>query len=584
MTCVKKITSASHIFGNSFPSNLPAVLPELPSGALTQLQSLQDTLNSIEQRIDEISTDAIDKYFPNIIAEIGAIKSFLKDALDEITEPIEDIQAEIFRNGNIATELENVRDDYFPYFNISLLVLGSFLAVILALFMIGMCLGSCSKDGSGIAITGSRIMFIANAVFFLLAILLFILCTAFFTVGALGEKALCKTMDNPGDSEIIAFVNPLLSSTMTNIFNGIANEDIEVEFDLAQIISDIHNNSAIYPLLQLHYIFDIENLTDWRNTYGINPIIDTANETITNLIKELVNMDAFNKNEILDMASEIDNLSSQLSPLLDDTLTTVLDDASEQIKNIKGEIDDIIDIIGSFPNKETIMKNFNDIITEFETLKNAVTELQESLIKLLSFFGNGSTEFDMVGKIEAIFTLVEDAFAYIENGAIMDFFEESVTILTKVVDDYVALAIDRAENHIGNTGPLSNIYNATYTDICIEIIAPFNAVWSGLGWCLLMILIPVTLLVTSLRKMYSSSPPAQSMRPQDTNGYKSSRNPAARAGSYEEVPMPSYNERNTRINAYESRASSYMNSHQPSAPPPYQSNDMRGRYQQPVKR
>merc|ERR1711892_1044419 len=194
------------------------------------------------------------------------------------------------------------------------------------------------------------------------------------------------------------------------------------------------------------------------------------------------------------------------------------------------------------------MENFNVIITQFETLKTAVTKLQESLIELLSFFG------------------------------------ESVTILTKVVDDYVALAIDRAENHIGNTGPLSNIYNATYTDICIEIIAPFNSVWSGLGWCLLMILIPVTLLVTSLRKIYSSSPPALSMRPQDNNGYKSSRNPAARAVSYEEVPMPSYNERNTRINAYESRASSYMNSHQPSAPPPHQSNDMRGRYQQPVKR
>merc|ERR1711892_1000385 len=110
--------------------------------------------------------------------------------------------------------LVEIRDNYFPYFSLSLFILGSLLVVILAIFMTGMCLGSCSKDGSRIASTGSGIMFFANALFFPLAIFLFILCTAFFTVGALGEKALCKTMENPEDSELVTFVNPLISSML----------------------------------------------------------------------------------------------------------------------------------------------------------------------------------------------------------------------------------------------------------------------------------------------------------------------------------------------------------------------------------
>merc|ERR1719495_3133315 len=238
---------------------------------------LKNLLHDIENEIGNMTDNAIDDYFPTIEGEVEKIKTTLKETLDDFSRQIENIQEEIFRNDEIKTTLEEIRDDFFPYFSISLYVLGSLLVVILAIFMAGMCLGCCTKQGSGMASTGSSIMFSANAFFFLLAILLFILCTAFFTVGAMGQKAICKTMDKPEDSEIIDFINPLISSEMTKMFNDATEENIEeVNFDLAKVISDIHNNTAIYPLLQLHYIFDIENLTNWREEFGINAAIQDA--------------------------------------------------------------------------------------------------------------------------------------------------------------------------------------------------------------------------------------------------------------------------------------------------------------------
>eukprot|EP00092_Neocalanus_flemingeri_P090167 GFUD01114177.1.p1 GENE.GFUD01114177.1~~GFUD01114177.1.p1 ORF type:complete len:884 (-),score=196.30 GFUD01114177.1:68-2719(-) len=598
------LNGASGILDGAFPSDLASTnFPTLPDEATQQLSTLSEYLNSIEGQIDAISANAIDEYFPTIQGEIEKIKDFLTEALDGLTEPIEDIQGEIFRNDNIANSLEDIRDNYFPYFHISLLVLGSLLVVILAVFMVGMCLGSCSKQGSGISSTGSGMMFLANCLFFFLAISLFILCTAFFTVGALGEKALCKTMADPGDSELVTFVNPLISSVLTDIYNQVRpeteeGEDIAVKFDLAQLISDMHNNTAIYPLLQLHYIFNIEKLTDWRVTYGIDPLIEDARKQIDQTINELVSLESnLNKEEIKAVAKEIDGIINMidLTPLLDEALIIAIETGKTEIEELKTQLETLITDIENnglpVPWKEEILANLQNIIEEFDVLKGNVQGLQASLRQILNLFGDEDSKFDMAGKVEVTFALVTAAFEYFRGDAVMIFFDESVGILTKVVDDYVNHAIDAAENHIGNTGPLSNIYNATYTEICLEIIAPFNAVWSGLGWCLLMILIPVTLVVSSLKKILVAKNQPQTLRPIDTNGY---RNPkAARAASSEEVPMPSYNERSSRINAYETKSyqngppssyqngppSSYQNgrqsSYQSRPPPPYQQSTRR---------
>eukprot|EP00092_Neocalanus_flemingeri_P028338 GFUD01030775.1.p1 GENE.GFUD01030775.1~~GFUD01030775.1.p1 ORF type:complete len:884 (-),score=189.71 GFUD01030775.1:59-2710(-) len=598
------LDGASGILEGAFPSDLASTaFPPLPDEATQQLSTLSEYLNSIEGQIDAISANAIDEYFPTIQGEIEKIKDFLTEALDGLTEPIEDIQGEIFRNDNIANSLEDIRDNYFPYFHISLLVLGSLLVVILAVFMVGMCLGSCSKQGSGISSSGSGMMFLANCLFFFLAIFLFILCTAFFTVGALGEKALCKTMADPGDSELVTFVNPLISSVLTDIFNQVRpeteeGEDIAVKFDLAQLISDMHNNTAIYPLLQLHYIFNIEELTDWRVTYGIDPLIEDARKQIDQIINELVGLESsLNEEEIKAVAEEIDGIMNMidLTPLLDEALIVKIETGKIEIEELKTQLETMITEMENnglpVPGKEEILANLQNIIEELDVLKGNVQDLQARLGQILDLFGNEDSKFDMAGKVDGTFALVTAAFEYFRSGAVMVFFDESVGILTKVVDDYVNHAIDAAENHIGNTGPLSNIYNATYTEICLEIIAPFNAVWSGLGWCLLMILIPVTLVVSSLKKILVAKKQPQTLRPIDTNGY---RNPkAARAASYEEVPMPSYNERSSRINAYETKSyqngppssyqngppSSYQNgrqsSYQSRPPPPYQQSTRR---------
>ena len=86
--------------------------------------------------------------------------------------------------------------------------------------------------------------------------------------------------------------------------------------------------------------------------------------------------------------------------------------------------------------------------------------------------------------------------------------------------DQLLLAVDKeidevivSVNAVGGTEPLSAIYNSTYVHLCLEIVAPLNSVWSGLGWTLLLLLLPLSLLLCLVTKTFPSRQPAVAMRP-----------------------------------------------------------------------
>ena len=54
------------------------------------------------------------------------------------------------------------------------------------------------------------------------------------------------------------------------------------------------------------------------------------------------------------------------------------------------------------------------------------------------------------------------------------FVDETIDELLEAVDEEIPNIIDSV-NTVGGTLPLSNIYNATYTHVCLEIVSPLNS-------------------------------------------------------------------------------------------------------------
>ena len=124
---------------------------------------------------------------------------------------------------------------------------------------------------------------------------------------------------------------------------------------------------------------------------------------------------------------------------------------------------------------DDINNMIDDIITQLNSIETVdLPKLQDDITELLTTFGDG-THFQMVDEVNKVFNLIEGAFTFLKGPSIDNFFDQIVEKLTSVIDGYVAHIIEAVDSRVGNTEPLANIYDATYTNVCLEIIAPFNS-------------------------------------------------------------------------------------------------------------
>merc|ERR1712192_41685 len=459
------------------------------------------------------------------------VKTMLADQADSLIGPIQDNIGDIFtQTGSIVDSMKTVRDDFFPHFKTATLVLGSFFVVVLAIFLLGVCCGSCSKRGGTSASAAVTVLFSTNILLILLAVLLFILTTILFTVGALSQKLLCKTLEEPAESELLAFVSPLISNELAAVYG---NDSVTI--DIAEVIANIHSGMPLYPLLQLKYIYDIDGLADWRTEFEVDTAIQTGRDLIdTTMANFNTTREDFegSRDAIVELGGSVDEALLYIKDLFSPgELIAEIEASINQLEvirdNLPGgtQLDDLRNALNR------VIDNANQILN---TLKDANQLFTTSIGDILKPEGT------MSGKIENTLDSIDDAFNLLTDGSspyyIPTFFNDSIIApILGVVDDYVQFAIDAANNDIGETSPLSNIYEATKTDVCQEIVNPFNAVWSGLGWCLLLLLLPVTLVIHSLRKLYCTSKRLPALRQfQSTD---KGRPPMDRAVSYTEVPL-----------------------------------------------
>ena len=439
----------------------------------TQIEDLKTIFVDVETAVNDVDISSV---FPEIRDKIDEVKIMLTDQADSLIGPIQDNIGDIFtQTGSIVSSMKDVRDDYFPYFKTATLVLGSFFVVVLAIFLLGVCCGSCSKRGGSMASTAATVLFSTNILLILLAVLLFILTTIMFTVGALSQKLLCKTLEEPAESELLTFVSPLISKELGTVYG---NDSVTI--DVADVIKNIHNGMALYPLLQLKYIYDIDGLANWREDFGVDTAIQTGTDLINGVIDDIrANRVIFDeaKEDIKALGGPVDTAIDSIQQLLA---------SGDLISGIEGSIDELETIsatISALPDPdsklEVLKEKLDNVITNARTIIDTLKDASTFFTTTIDAFLGGNT---MTDKINEILETIEHAFDTLMDDTsefnILTFFNDKIIApILGIVDDYVQFAIDSANNDIGQTTPLSTIYNATKTDICQEIVNPFNAGW-----------------------------------------------------------------------------------------------------------
>ena len=345
-----------------------------------------------------------------------------------------------------------------------MLTVGGVLALILGL--LGLTCGFCSKPGSG------KRLICVFSVFFLLAAVLFIFCAGLLLVGGISEKAVCNSLRQPEKSQIFQLADKALQQNVFNdLFNGTFN------LSISEVIHGIHNNTPLYPLLHLDVIFDVEDLENWKEEFNIDELVNEVKTAINTTIDDIVRLQAnIPATDISNAAAEIDNI---LNPVIKDILLSNVDMAIEDI--ITQIEEDIIPDV----TDPGLMDSLQKLISELTNLKNKTISVQESFQDMLENPGIAENLNLTLGTFaKRTFILVNKAFMKIAEN-VSDFVNTTVESLLSTIDNQISVIVSSIEQDVGKTEILSNLYNATYTLTCLDIIAPLNSVWSGLGLTLL---------------------------------------------------------------------------------------------------
>ena len=456
--------------------NLADAIANLPLQKLDPLSpDLKDKLNEVSEVFNRIPEEIENLDISGILSDLKDQVNSITGDFDEALDPINDIQESI-RNIS-TTQISDFIENYTKWVNVGFLSVGGVLILIITLVVFSIFCGACNKHGRSSC--GSKTLCCSLSIFFATAIFLFILCAALFTVGGMSQKIVCDSLDKPGDSQLIMFINPFINNFINENFNSTENsiildgekpEEIVFNISIPDIIEGIHRGDPIYPLLQLNNVFDINTLENWREDFDIDSIIVSVMNGIEDAIKVVTDIEEDIPRE--NITKIVEAFDAAINPILQNILDETL--INELIQT---SIEQISDIINTLTNAHAP----SDLITSLESLKSAmklmlqnIRNVQNDFIGVIENFGNPPDEMNLTGFTNEVFALVDNAFDTIPTS-VRTFVNETIEGLLTAVDNQIPVVVNSINNEIGATTPLGNIYDATYTNICLELVSPLNS-------------------------------------------------------------------------------------------------------------
>ena len=235
---------------------------------------------------------------------------------------------------------------------------------------------------------------------------------------------------------------------------------------ILQIIQDIRANSPLYPLLHLHLIFDVGRLYDWRLDYHIESFAEDCRVAVEQSVENILRyQNTVLTDNILAAAADIDRT---LNPVIPQILNIDLTLIEETVRQIETAISSLP------PGWEDLSLSLSRLISELAGLEVNTRNITDTFQNALNHdFADGSALI-LESFLRSTFNLLDKAFLHIELD-IPVFVENIMENLLETRDTNIPGIVEDIEQHIGQTGRLNHLYEATSHFLCQDLVDPCNS-------------------------------------------------------------------------------------------------------------
>ncbi|XP_076292505.1 LOW QUALITY PROTEIN: prominin-like protein [Lasioglossum baleicum] len=473
------------------------IVSEVSKGKETFLKIQKDIQQAVNQTIPVVSAS---------IRNAGVIQEELAQNVTAILDRLSvDIDRLYVRNLDPAwTAIEQ----YSPYrYYLGFGISGILLTVLMCLTF-GLFCGICGKrpDGYGDDFcnkgSGARFLMMAVWTIFLLTSVLMVITVLHMITGVLVQRAVCEPLKNPHDNRMFALIDEIVQ-----IKKILYPKRPEATVNMRYIVTQCHWKESLYEVLELKYLFDLEQLPHYAGRYEINNTIQQLRKKIS-LTPGVVILTESAKSKLNDLAESglSDIKFYQYADLLAGNITNInLEHLARQLRDVSAKLPEGQDDI-----RESLEKNAHDLDHYHKDLVMPMAMLSEQLSEKASTLQE-NIKFNHSSMAEAIHDLVDEVTSAQQflnkNGP------EYVQILATKFGDAFLGQVDGFLEHVikqlksvGKCAPVSNAYNATLVAVCNKILDPFNGFWASVGWCLILF-IPTIVLCVKLSALYQKSDP-----------------------------------------------------------------------------
>ncbi|XP_067005826.2 prominin-1-A isoform X3 [Anabrus simplex] len=502
------VPSCNETYYQVYKMSNPANFSELPdiTEKISDVNSIHDIetgINNGKKAYEDIQkniTDIVEKYKPDILQTLSQAGDGIKEKSTDINNLVNNATVAIDRESEpVIKDLDGYIKEYSQYRYYVDISVSSVMLLILLCITLGLFYGFCGKrPDSGYdedccnKATGASFLMFGVYVMFIFSAVLMLITLVHFLLGVAAEKAVCQTLRQPEDSQVLAML------TKKKLLNIGYTADTNVNLNISTVISSCHANDSLYNVLQVSNALNISEVLNYPEKFGILEKIRKLKENI----KIPVNFELLNETT-REKLSQLGGESLDLKPL-NDELSSV--DKNVSLLKLANNLNETAERPDLDKNTQKSLRSYSEQLRKLHTEK-----IQEILVKAgkLNETAHALEEnmqlFESVNKtldeIEEAQKLLNSSKVTEEMSQLVDAFANGTM---EKVNGYLRRVVHDFTTNVGSCEPLSQIYNSSVVFTCNDILDPFNGFWASIGWCLVLF-IPAIILSVKLASLYRKS-------------------------------------------------------------------------------
>ena len=428
----------------------------------------QETMHETSHNIDKVS---------------GTVDDFVNETADMISG----INTDDLVNktmDDMGQSLNNVA----PYVLIALMAMCALPLLIAFCYTNGILFGCCGgppgkKAGFCNRGKGATCLMCGVSCTFMLTWIVMLIITIIFLVGSITHNELCRHLVNPGQSEDMKYINGLINDNLNLAPN--------VSLDIFSSIDECAENKAMYTAFNVEELFPDLNITKLLDLsqYGFDSLLDDL--TDVNLTEgNVILMNNVTETHLINMETVFKpfDFSKYESALGKAVISPDLKKYAEEVRALAKKL----------AEKDAIEKELKEIdnITNID-----MPDITERMQKLLETTNNAKSIVESLNITNFLpeMTTAQDS---MDNEALKQSLRKMARSIYKEIEQLSVNIESSIRCDVGRCQPLSEGLSGVVSTFCVYLLYPVNAFWFGLGWCLLILVIPMLFVAVSLVDQY----------------------------------------------------------------------------------